>query len=195
MESNPLVIFVGNFFQWHDVSTLLDAFVSVIGSHPDARLLLVGDGERRDEMMRRATRLGLDQVVRFMGLVPHLDVPRYMAAADIAVVPYPPMQQEMWLSPLKLFEYMASSKAVVASAVGQITEVIQHGRNGLLVPPGDPSALAGALVDLIGDAHRRSQLGGQAREDAERMYSWENYLSRLERVFSAVISRQPVAGL
>jgi len=188
MDGVPIVMFVGNFYHWHDVPTLLKAFVQVVKNCPEARLVLVGDGERRAEMMRQTSNLGLDHVVKFTGIVSHDEVPRYIAAGDVAVVPYPPLQQEMWLSPLKLFEYMSSGKAVIASAIGQIIDVIQDGKNGLLVPPGDVSALSDAIIKLIQDTTLRSGLGDQARRDALQKFSWENYLSRLERIFETVIN-------
>ncbi|MBK9925979.1 MAG: glycosyltransferase family 4 protein [Anaerolineales bacterium] len=192
MKDEPMVMFVGNFFHWHDVTTLLKAFASTLKTCPDARLVLVGDGEHKAEMMKFASDIGLDHAVKFTGIVPHAEVPRYIASADIAVVPYPPMQQEMWLSPLKLFEYMSSGKAVVASAVGQIVDVLQDGKNGLLVSPGDAVAMSSALIKLIQDPNLRLKLGTQAREDAVQKFSWESYLTRLERIFNAIIARQPV---
>ena len=195
MRDEPMVMFVGNFFHWHDVVTLLKAFAQALQSCPQARLVLVGDGERRAEMMKQASDLGLDHAVKFTGIVPHAEVPRYMAAADVAVVPYPPMQQEMWLSPLKMFEYMSSGCAVVASAVGQIVDVLHDGENGLLVPPGDAQAMAGALARLIQDAALRERLGSQARRSALDHFSWESYLARLERIFGAVIAHRLVDGL
>ena len=95
------------------------------------------------------------------------------------------MKQEMWLSPMKLFEYMASGKAVVASAMGQIVNVITDGENGLLVPAGDGQALAGAIHRLIADTDLRGRLGRQAREDAVNHHSWEQYLSHLEQILAA----------
>jgi glycosyltransferase involved in cell wall biosynthesis len=92
------------------------------------------------------------------------------------------MEREMWLSPMKLFEYMAAGKAVVASAMGQIVDVVRDGENGLLVPPGDETALAEAVGRLLADESLRERLGWQAREDAVRYHSWEQYLSRLEAV-------------
>lgn len=195
MQNEPMVMFVGNFFHWHDVVTLLKAFAQTLQTCPQARLVLVGEGERKAEMMEHASALGLDHAVKFTGIVPHAEVPRYMAAADIAVVPYPPMQQEMWLSPLKMFEYMSSGCAVIASAVGQIVDVLRDGENGLLVPPGDTQAMAGALERLIGDATLREKLGSQARQSALDHFSWESYLARLERIFDAVIAHRPVDGL
>jgi glycosyltransferase involved in cell wall biosynthesis len=195
MNDEPMVMFVGNFYHWHDVAALLRAFARALKTCPQARLVLVGDGERKAEMMQAATKLGLDHAVKFTGIVPHSDVPRYIAAADIAVVPYPPMQQEMWLSPLKLFEYMSGGKAVVASAVGQIVDVLSDGRNGLLVPPGDAEIMSEALIKLIHDSTLRESLGRQAREDAVQKYSWKSYFARLEQVFEAVIARQPADAL
>ncbi len=192
MDDDPLVIFVGSFYHWHDLPTLLDAFAQVSVTYPDVRLVLVGDGATRQAMEQHAVDLGIGHAVRFTGLVPHAEVPRLVAAADVAVAPYPPMQHDLWLSPMKLFEYMASGTAVIASGVGQLAQVIQDDSNGLLVPPGDISAMATALQRLIGDAALRSQLGQQARQDAVREYSWEGYVSRLERLYAAVIARQPV---
>ena len=190
--SNPLIIFVGSFYKWHDVATLLDAFAQLMLAHPDARLLLVGEGEKRQMTVQGAANLGISDNVCFTGQVPHSEVPRLMAAADIAVVPYPPMDRDLWLSPLKLFEYMASGTAVVASAVGQLTEIIQDGINGLLVPPGDASAMTAALKRLIEEPSLRSRLSQHAREDAVSDYSWEGYILRLERLLNAVIAGEPV---
>lgn len=191
----PLLVFVGSFYQWHDIPTLLKAFAVVLKTHPDARLILVGDGTERDKMMKLAGELGVAQAVNFTGFVGWEDVVRYVNAADIAIVPVPKMEREMWLSPMKLFEYMASGKAVVASAMGQVRDVIKDGENGLLVPPGDEAALAEAVNRLIEDVSLRERLGMQAREDAVRYHSWEQYLSRLEAVFvdAHLSSRQGTA--
>jgi len=193
LTNYPLVVFVGSFYQWHDVVTLLKAFVVVLKTHADARLILVGDGVERKKMMELSVDMGLDHAVQFTGFVSHAEVSRYVIAADVAVLPVPKMRQEMWLSPMKLFEYMASGKAVVASAMGQIKDVIRDSQNGLLVPAGDETALANAINRLIEDASLRAQLGKQAREDAVMMHSWEQYLSRLENVLTVVV-RSPMMG-
>ena len=187
-EDNPLVLFVGNFYEWHDIVTLLDSFPLVLNVHPNVRLILVGDGSMRESMEKYSADLGLSHVVYFTGLIPHTDVPDYMASADIAVVPYPEMDQENWLSPLKLFEYMASAKAIVASEVGQVKDIIQHEANGLLVTAGDAQEMSKAIIRLIDDIDLRTRLGKQAREDAVKTHSWEQYISRLEYIFRDVIS-------
>jgi glycosyltransferase involved in cell wall biosynthesis len=93
---------------------------------------------------------------------------------------------------MKLFEYMASGKAIIASAVGQITDVIQDGVNGVLVPPGDVLAMATAMDTLIHNTDLRCRLGNQARADAVRDHSWEQYVTRLDRVFRAIIGGEPI---
>jgi len=190
LELNPIIMFLGNFFYWHDVRTLLGAFDIVLKSHPFARLVLVGDGEYRPAMEKQVAELGLSHAVTFTGIVPHTEASRYVAAADITAVPYPLMQQKMWLSPLKLFEYMASGKAIIASAVGQINQVIRDGENGLLVPPGDVEAFAKALILLIRDPQLCHSLGEQARRDAEAQYSWNHYIIRLETLLYKLVARQ-----
>ena len=181
-EGGPIALFVGSFCGWHDVSTLLHAFGRVLVKHPAARLVLAGDGGLRREMELLAADLHLDGRVRFTGSMPHAAVPPLVAAADIAVVPYPVLKQEMWLSPLKLFEYMASGKAIVASACGQVLDVIEDGRNGILVPPGDAEAMTAALDRLMDDSELRDRLGRSARKDAVEKHSWEGYVNRLEQV-------------
>ena len=187
INNNPLILFVGNFYEWHDVSTLLDSFPRVLTDYPDARLVLVGDGSLRKTMEQRSIDLGVSHAVHFTGLIPHADVPRYVASADVAVVPYRKMDQDNWLSPLKLFEYMASARSIVASEVGQVINIIQHEKNGLLVPANDASRMADAIIRLIADKDLRMRLGRQAREDAVQHHSWEVYISRLEEVFIDVI--------
>lgn len=191
-QDEPLIIFVGNFYQWHDVPTLLEAFARVIAEYPSARLILVGDGERRQAMMQLADQLGLGQVTRFTGMVTHEEVPNYLAAADIGIVPYPPMDTDLWLSPLKLYEYMASGLVVVASDIGQLNKTITDGVNGLLVPPGDAVGMAEAIIRLLLNKELRTQLGAHARNDAVQKHSWDEYINRLESLFRAVIAGEPI---
>jgi glycosyltransferase involved in cell wall biosynthesis len=191
LGEGPVAIFVGSFYDWHDVGTLLDAFALALSTCPGARLLLVGDGGRRETMQHRAATLGIAAAVRFTGPVAHRDVPRLIAAADVAVAPVPVAARDSWLSPMKVFEYMASGTAIIASRAGQIATVIGDGVNGRLVPPGDALAMAATLSELMKDAGQRRRLGAQARKDAVERHSWERYVSRLERVFTAVIAGEP----
>lgn len=195
LSDGPLVAFTGSFFEWHDVGTLLDSFGGVLERHPSAQLVLIGEGRLRSAMMERATALGLGTAAHFPGLLPQHRVAALLGAADVAVAPYPVMTRELWLSPLKLFEYMASGTAIIASRVGQVAQIIQDGKNGLLVEPGNPAALTDALNTLLGDPDLRVRLGSRARNDAVQNHSWDQYVTRLEGVFRRVISaRQAQSG-
>jgi glycosyltransferase involved in cell wall biosynthesis len=192
----PVIIYVGGFHPWHDVLTLLEAFVQVLRVHPKARLFLVGDGKQCKAMKQHTANLGLEHAVKFTGLLPHAEIPHMVNIADVAVVPYSKMNHAWWGSSMKLFEYMASGIALVASNMGeQVSEVIRDGENGLLVEPGDASVLASAINRLITDPILRLRLGQQARQDAVEKYSWDRYISRLERVYAAILSRQPMNNI
>ena len=118
-------------------------------------------------------------------MVPHAEMPAYLAACDILVSPHGRQAdgEEFFGSPTKLFEYMASGRAIVASAVGQIAEVLVDERSALLVPPDDPDALCRAIVRLVDDACLRARLGRAARGSAEQCHTWRQ---NAERVLASV---------
>jgi len=124
--------------------TLLEAWPSILRRVPTARLLVVGEGSRREELEAQAIALGIAKTVVFTGR--RDDIPAVTAALDVAVLPSYREAQG-----LTILEAMALSRPVVASAVGGIPEVIQDGRTGLLVPPHDAAALAAAVVRLLTD--------------------------------------------
>jgi glycosyltransferase involved in cell wall biosynthesis len=108
-----------------------------------------------------------------LGKVLPNEVPGYLDACDVLVSPHVPLPDgvEFFGSPTKLFEYMASAKAIVASELGQIGDVLEHGRTAWLVPPGDEEALASALRTLARNPDMRNELGARAREQAS-LHTW-----------------------
>jgi len=193
LSDEPVIVFVGTFFKWHDVGTLLQAFARARAKTPRARLVLVGDGVERAALEQASDDLGLGDSVHFLGLINHLEVPSVLNAADIAVAPYPAMPHDLWLSPLKLFEYMAAGLAIVGSRVGQVANVLAHDQSALLVPPSDASAMAAAIERLIADPALRLRLGSQAREHAVARHSWSRYAERLEALFTS-LAQQRTSG-
>ncbi len=185
---NPIIGFVSGFQPWHGFEILLEAFARLQPDCPPARLLLVGDGPHRPRVQAEITRWGLSHAVHLTGWVPPEQVRDYLQVMDIAVLPFPRLPRELWFSPLKLYEYMAAGKAIVASRDGQIAEVISDRQNGLLVEPGAADAFARAFAELLGDPGLRRRLGTSAREKAVRDHSWERYLDRLEQVYQQVLS-------
>ena len=188
IQDGPAIVFVGSLFPYQDITVLLKAFALVSREFPGARLLVAGG--QQEELEHRATEAGIAGATHFLGFQTHDAIPRLLAAGDIAVAPYRKFDEGKFLgSSMKVFEYMAAGLAVIATGIGQIRDIIQDGRNGVLVPPEEPQALAAALRKLIDDAELRGRLGIQARRDAETRYSHGQYLARLEMLYGSVLHR------
>ena len=170
--------FVGTLKAWHGLSVLVEAFAQLRASHPAARLLVVGDGPERERLGGDLAQRGLESAAHLTGAVAPAAVPGLLASMDIAVAPYPRLDA-FYFSPLKLFEYMAAGRAVVASGIGQVAKIIESGLNGILVPPGDARALADALAGLLSNPILRSRLGSAARETVLRSYTWDEVAARI----------------
>jgi glycosyltransferase involved in cell wall biosynthesis len=170
--------FVGTLKPWHGVPVLLEAFARFQARAPDARLLLVGDGPEREALAARVRKLGLEAVCHFTGAVEAEKIPGLLVAMDIAVAPYPPLDR-FYFSPLKVYEYMAAGRAVIASRIGQLVRLIRHGENGLLCEPGDTEELARQLARLHGDAGLRARLGAAARQTILGGHTWRHVAGRI----------------
>jgi glycosyltransferase involved in cell wall biosynthesis len=181
LDSATVVGFSGTFGVWHGIPTLAAVLPRVLAARPQARFLLVGDGPLRrlvDEVVRERC---LEHRVAFAGLVPLADMPEYLAACDVLVSPHGRQVDggEFFGSPTKLYEYMAAGRAIVASAVGQIAEVLADEQTALLVPPDDPEALLAAILRLVDDACLRVRLSIAARQRAEEKHTWRGHAERL----------------
>lgn len=172
--------FVGSLKPWHGVDLLIDAFDRFVRAHPHlpARLLMAGDGPEMPRVREELARRALASRAILTGAVAPEMVPGLLTSMDIAVAPYPASNSN-YFSPLKLFEYLAAGRAIVASAIGQTRAVITHEHTGLLVPPGDTAALAAAIARLAADPVLRSALGRAGREQACREHTWEKVVDRV----------------
>src|SRR5437667_312463 len=163
--------FVGSMKRWHGVPVLIEAFAALHARVPETRLLLVGDGPEQAAIVADLARRKLTDAAHLTGSAAPRDIPGLLTAMDAAVAPYPDAKQ-FYFSPLKVYEYLASGRAVVASRVGQVAAIIQHEVNGLLCPPGDAGVLADALHRLYDDPPLRARLGQAARAGVLQHQSW-----------------------
>ncbi len=132
----------------------------------------MGDGPEQAAIVADLARKKLTDAAHLTGSAAPRDIPALLTSMDAAVAPYPDAKG-FYFSPLKVYEYLASGRAVVASRVGQVAAIVQHEVNGLLCPPGDADALADALHRLHDDPPLRARLGQGARTSALEHQSWE----------------------
>lgn len=161
--------FVGSLKPWHDIEMLGHVF-PMLADDPRFHLLIVGDGPLRDAVNQIAS--DFPGRVTLTGAIPQAEVPAYIRTMDIALSPYPNLDL-FYFSPLKLYEYMAMGKAIIATDIGQIGEVIKNGVNGMLVPPGDTKGWVQAIRALADDSSFRIRLGQKAREEILLEHTWE----------------------
>jgi glycosyltransferase involved in cell wall biosynthesis len=179
--SDPYTVgFVGTLKPWHGVNHLLDAFAPMSESGHDARLVIVGDGPESVSLRQQADALGpaVANRIEWAGAVMPNEIPLYLRRMDIAVAPYPALD-DFYFSPLKILEYMAAGCAVVASRLGQISDLITHERNGLLVTPGCPVDLRRGIERLASDPKLAMQLSKAARATVSKDYTWTRTLDRI----------------
>ena len=171
---DPVVTFVGTLKPWHGVADLLAA--AALAKRP-WKLRIIGDGPERAALEEQAAGLGIE--VDFRGAVAPADMPEQLAGSAIGVAPYPDLggEQQQYFSPLKVYEYLAAGLPVVASAVGQLPQIL--GELGTLVPPSDPAALAAAIDTLAADPVLRGKLGWRGRVQAEEKHSWAGAVDRI----------------
>ena len=169
----------GNFRSWHRVDLLVRAFQGL--DSDDLYLLIMGTGPADSENSLRslAARSRSNQII-FTGAVPFAEMPEYLSACDILVAPLiPKFEEKLHGSPIKLFEYMSVGRAVVASRIGQLCQVIDDGRNGLLFEPDSKEDLERILKLLAEDRELREKLGHSARSDVEEKHSWKANVRRI----------------
>jgi len=183
----PVVILVCSFEPWHGVDLLLDAFAELTSTNSQVKLVLVGDGRLRPLMERKAADLGLADRAVFTGKVEQAEVSSLLAIADVAVVCHHGTEAEAALSPLKLFEYMAAAKAIVATAGPSIERLIAHRVTGVIAPAGNPKELARAIAGLLEADQLRASLGQAARQVAIERHSWARTVTKLEGVLEGAL--------
>ncbi len=179
-RDEQVIVYVGSFQPFHRVDLLIQAFAQLKPTRP-TRLLLVGQGRHTAECQALARQLGLLERITFAGLVPYGQIPAYVAAGDMAVIP----AHTGYSNPMKMYEYMALGKAVVAPRQQTITEVVSHNRNAYLFEPENDQALATALQTVIDDGALRTRLGREAGRVAAN-YTWEKRAESLQQALEQV---------
>lgn len=184
-EDDVMILAVGRLVYKKGFEFLVAAMPQILEGAPNARLVLVGYGDLRQELETQAHALGLNGRVTFAGRVPRQEIPAYFAASDIVSVPsVRDAAGNVDGLPNVVLEGMAAGKPIVASNIAGFPDVIGSGESGLLVPEKDSPALAGAVVRLAHDARLRETLGVCAREKIHTQLNWENVARRFVDLYA-----------
>lgn len=185
VENGILVLYHGQLHSCQYVRMFLEAIKLILGKPGGDRLkfMVMGSGTELGRLQTYAQELGLTGRVIFTDFVPHADVPQHLAAADICVAPFEDNEVTRCKSPLKVVEYLASGRAIVASDVGEVRNMVEGA--GLLVAPGKPEALAEGVLKLAGDEALRKKMASAARQRAETTYNWQASAENLEKAYQA----------
>ena len=186
-REGPLVGVVAQLKPEKGLGTFLEAAARVSPLLPNVRFLVVGDGPLRWELETSTQHLGLDRRVRFLGF--RSDARALVELLDVLVVPS--LSEG---APLVVLEAMAAAIPVVASAVAGIPDQIRHEMEGLLVPPGDSTALGDALVDLLRNPGRARRLGEAGRRRWASEFNYTTMVRRVEAVYRSALGKPAVQG-
>lgn len=174
-----LVVTIGRYVEEKNQHLLLETLALVRRTRPTVRALVVGEGPLEDELRAHARELGLAEDVTFTG--PRDDAVSITAAADVFV-----LSSASEGLPLALLEAMTLARPIASTRVGGIGDAIHDDHTGLLVPPHDAPALAGAIGRLLDDASLRRRLGDEARASAERRFSLTAMVERMLCIYASV---------
>jgi len=166
------------------LEVLFEAAVLLREEFPELAVLVAGDGPERERLETEIGRLQAEETVRLLGI--RRDVPALLDALDVAV-----LSSDYEGSPLSVMEYMAAGKPVVSTRVGGVPELIEEGRQGLLVEPRSPEALASAVGRLLRDPDEARKLGEAGRERQQREYSLDAMVRRIEQLYDELWLASP----
>lgn len=188
-DDGTIVLHVGRLVEKKGTAILLGAFARVKSAHPDATLVIIGDGPLRLPLQRLAGELGLGEAVRFLGSQPQSVVGEWMRRAAVLAVPSVTARDgDAEGLPNVLVEAAASGLVAVGSNHSGIPEAISDGESGFLVPEGEMEPLAAKLIELLASPVRRRAMGSAARSLAEERFDLGCQFERLERLYDSLVS-------
>lgn len=173
MFPNFTIGFVGTFFPWQALDLLLEVVKELRNEGLDISVVFVGDGVMREAWEAKTKQLGLSGNVAFTGMVPWEEIPQTISGFDVAYSGHVQMGAGgMYHSPLKIYEYMAMAKPILASAFEDASRAIREGETGFLFQGGDKKDLKRALTQAYHSREELSEMGREARQDAVTHHSW-----------------------
>jgi len=186
-DDEVVIGFIGSFQLWHGVEQLKALMNTLLIRYPRAAFLLVGKGgPGHSQLQQFVQSQNMSHRVRMIEYARHDKIPELIHAMDIVLAPYPALPF-FYYSPVKIYEYMSCGKPVVASRIGQIAEIIEHQRNGMLCEPGNLSEYCQSIGQLIRDTSMRKNIGKAAAESVKQHHTWHHRALQLQSIINDVL--------
>ncbi|MEM3449033.1 MAG: glycosyltransferase family 4 protein [Nitrososphaerota archaeon] len=190
-EESYYIGFVGNLAPWQGVECLVKAAPLILREIREARFLIVGDGDLKMRLIEMVKDLGLSNKFVFTGKVKYEEVPKYINSCDVCVAPFKKSIKLLYgASPLKIYEYLACGKAVVASNMIDIKNLLEQINAGVVISPEDIHELAYAIVRLLDDKKLREKMGMNGRHMVVKNYSWARIAEKVEEICKELIEER-----
>lgn len=186
LDGKPLIMYIGQLHSGQYVHILLEAANIVLHHYPDSTFMIIGKGHMLSQLKELVRQRGVENRVIFTDALSYELIPEYIAAADICVAPFEDNEITICKSPLKVAEYLASGKPIVASMVGEMRNMV--GGAGLLVKPGNHVVLAEGIISLLKDAGLRQRMGLISRRRAETTYNWSHTAEEIFKAYKKALS-------
>lgn len=184
-KGDRVVSFVGHLRSQKGAAYLIKAAPEILRHFPETRILIIGPGPERNTLIRLANSLGITRNVQFISYIENEKIPALYALSTVFAFP------SIWSEPFGrvIIEAMAVGTPVVATAVGGIPEIIEHEKNGILVPPGDPAALAESTISLLGDPEKCARIGEQGKKTVDTKYTPEVVGPRVLEIYNSILNQ------
>jgi glycosyltransferase involved in cell wall biosynthesis len=181
-----VVGWIGSGWQWSEC--IIEMVEKILTQRKDVKFLFIGGIQDKIQLQQLSRKPGFSEHIILKGYVPYNDIPRYLSVMDIVIAPYP-MLKFWYPSSIKVFEYMASGKSVVASAGGQLKEVIKEGYNGYLFDPDIKDDLTHKVTALLDSPGLRQTLGDNALKTILENYTWKHHAETIDGIINQMIKK------
>jgi len=182
LQDKIVLGFVGSFAFWHGVESILEIAPDLIRETPKVHFLMVGSGPQLEPVRERVDKIGLREHFSFPGKVLNSDVPMYLKAMDIGLIP----NSNSYGSPMKLFEYMAMGIVPIVPELPPMVDVIKHGKTGLIFKSENKDDMRKQINIICSDQELRNQISKNAREQVMERHLWSHNVRHILNVFSKI---------
>ena len=189
-ETHNYICFVGALYNWQGVEYLIKASPYIIKECPQSFFLVIGDGPELKSLISLANLLGVSDRFIFTRAKPYSSIPLYINASDLCVAPFIRKRNiKAGFSAIKLYEYLACGKPVVASDIDEVLKLLVESKSGICISPENPYRLANGVVNLLNDPKSRERMGINGRRYAVENCSWENVAVKVFEVCQRVAKK------